>query len=542
MTPPTGPAGRHDGAAPWRGSPRETSSYAVVVPTVGRPGLAVLLSALDDGSGPRPEVVVVVDDRRPAATDEHLALPAEVRGAPVTTVRSTGRGPATARDLGWRHAERDCPGAAWIAFLDDDVVPDADWAERLAGDLRGLRPDIGGSQGRVRVPRPEGRRPTDGERNVIELERACWATADLAYRVDVLRCVGGFDRRFPRAYREDADLGLRVTEAGWTIVRGERQVAHPVGPATAWASVRAQRGNQDDRLMAALHGPQWRARCSAGPSRNGRHFLTAASGALALVAAAGRRRVLSLLATAAWATGTAELARDRITPGPRTWPEVATMLWTSAVIPAAATWHLVAGAARARKSLRLPGPCAEVRAVLFDRDGTLIVDVPYNGSPERVTPAPGAGTALRRLRSQGLMVGVVTNQSGVARGLLTPAQVDRINDRVEELLGPIDTWQACPHGPDDGCGCRKPAPGLIEQAAVALGVPTSACVVVGDIGADVEAARTAGARAILVPTPATSPGDVEAAAACGTVRVVRDLESAADRILGGLAHPGEGGT
>ena len=80
-------------------------------------------------------------------------------------------------------------------------------------------------------------------------------------------------------------------------------------------------------------------------------------------------------------------------------------------------------------------------AVLFDRDGTLVVDVPYNGDPALVEPMPGARAALERLRAAGLRIGVVTNQSGLARGRFTADQLDAVNRRVEELLGPFDDWQ-----------------------------------------------------------------------------------------------------
>jgi HAD superfamily hydrolase (TIGR01662 family) len=149
--------------------------------------------------------------------------------------------------------------------------------------------------------------------------------------------------------------------------------------------------------------------------------------------------------------------------------------------------------------------------VLFDRDGTLVVDVPYNGDPGRVRPVAGAAAALARVRAAGIPVGVVSNQSGIGRGRLTPAQVAAVNRRVEELLGPFATWAVCPHAPEAGCPCRKPAPGLVRQAAGALGVPPERCVVIGDIGADVAAAAAAGARGILVPTPVTRPEEVQAA-------------------------------
>jgi D-glycero-D-manno-heptose 1,7-bisphosphate phosphatase len=167
-------------------------------------------------------------------------------------------------------------------------------------------------------------------------------------------------------------------------------------------------------------------------------------------------------------------------------------------------------------------------AALFDRDGTLVEDVPYNRDEARVRAVPGARAALDRLRRRGLPIGVVTNQSGVARGLLSAADVERANRRVEDLVGRIEVWAVCPHGPGDGCRCRKPRPGLVLAAARRLGVPPERCVVVGDIGSDVEAARAAGARAVLVPTPATRLEEIEAAPV-----VAADLHEAVTRILDG---------
>jgi NAD(P)-dependent dehydrogenase (short-subunit alcohol dehydrogenase family) len=99
----------------------------------------------------------------------------------------------------------------------------------------------------------------------------------------------------------------------------------------------------------------------------------------------------------------------------------------------------------------------------------------------------------------------------------------------------------CPHGPDDGCGCRKPAPGLVLAAAAALGVDPSECVVIGDIGSDIEAARSAGARGILVPTDVTRPEEVADAP-----EVAESLEAAVDLLVGEIGTVdllvGEGGT
>ncbi|WP_324275711.1 HAD-IIIA family hydrolase [Blastococcus brunescens] len=100
--------------------------------------------------------------------------------------------------------------------------------------------------------------------------------------------------------------------------------------------------------------------------------------------------------------------------------------------------------------------------------------------------------------------------------------------RLDELLGPFDTLQYCPHGPDGGCDCRKPAPGMVKAACAELDVDPSRCVVVGDIGADVDAAAAAGAAGIMVPTPVTRKPEVDAAP-----HVAPTLTAAVDDVLGG---------
>lgn len=154
---------------------------------------------------------------------------------------------------------------------------------------------------------------------------------------------------------------------------------------------------------------------------------------------------------------------------------------------------------------------SEPKAVLLDRDGTIVVDVPYNGDPDLVVAMPGAEEVLDALRAAGVRLGVLTNQSGIARGLLTAAQVEAVNQRVENVLGPFDLWEICPHGPDDGCTCRKPAPGMILRACEKLGLKPSEVAFIGDIGSDVEAAAAAGAIGVLVPTPVTRQEEIDAA-------------------------------
>jgi HAD superfamily hydrolase (TIGR01662 family) len=490
-----------------------TPLTTLVVPTLGRPSLHDLLESLATQAATWP--IVLVDDR--AGGDD---LVVDVPGLDVTVLRSGGGGPARARNLGWRSAR-----TPWVSFLDDDVLPAPTWAKDLQADLAEAPARVAGVAGQVRVPLPRHRRPTDWERSTAGLERARWITADLSYRRAALSAVGGFDERFPRAFREDADLGLRVSRACGDIVTGTRLVLHPPRPASFWASVSQQRGNADDFLMRALHGPRWRDLVGAGRGRRRVHVAVTAAGLGAVAAVAARRPRTAVIAAALWAAGTAELAATRIRPGPRDPAEVLRMLATSAVIPAAATWHSLRGALRHRRARPWAGT---PELVLFDRDGTLVHDVPYNADPERVCPVPAAVPALDRLRAAGVRVGIVSNQSGVGTGRISPDQLRSVQDRVSQLLGPFDVVEICPHAPEAGCSCRKPQPGLVLSACETLAVPPTRCVVVGDIETDVLAARAAGASAVLVPTPATQPDEVRRADT-----VAADLGEVADRLLAG---------
>jgi HAD superfamily hydrolase (TIGR01662 family) len=298
-----------------------------------------------------------------------------------------------------------------------------------------------------------------------------------------------------------------------------------VRPVDRWIRLRVQKGNADDVLMRRLHGPGWRKRADAALGRRPQHLAITLAGVAAVGLAAARRPRAAALAAGAWLAGTAEFAWLRIRPGPRTRDEVTTMALTSAAIPPLASWHWLRGVVSHRgvpKWRGLPD------LVLFDRDGTLVHDFPYNGDPDWVRPVDGAKDALDRLRARGVRVGVVSNQSGVARGLITTGQVEACNARLAELLGPFDVVRYCPHGPDDGCACRKPAPGMVKDACAELGVDPSRCVVVGDIGADVDAASAAGAVGILVPTPVTRKSEVAAA-----THAVKTLAAAVDDVLAG---------
>jgi HAD superfamily hydrolase (TIGR01662 family) len=483
--------------------------YVVVVPTVGRPCLQDCLDALAAASGPLPRQVILADDRGDTPLPLAVRVPAALADR-TEIVTLEGRGPAAARNAGWRAAVP----AEWVAFLDDDVRVSRSWRDDLAAELAAQPPRVAGVQGIIAVPLPLDRRPTDWERGTAALARARWITADMAYRRRALAAAGGFDERFPRAFREDADLALRMIAQGWLLRTGTRVTTHPVRPGRRWASLRAQAGNADDALMTRLHGRRWQRRAQAAPGRRATHWLATAlaAGALAGLAvgqcatgpARGTARRAAAAAALGWLALTGEFAAARIRPGPLAVGEVAEMLVTSAAIPPLAVAQWARGRWRSRAAGPWPPPPT---AVLFDRDGTLVHDVPYNGEPALVRPVAGAGAATARLRRAGVRIGVVTNQSAVGLGLITPAQLASVNQRVDDLLGPFGSWAVCPHEPAAGCACRKPAPALVIRAADELGVDPANCVVIGDIGADATAAYAAGARAILVQAPATVPGE-----------------------------------
>jgi histidinol-phosphate phosphatase family protein len=509
------------------------TDFSIVIPTVGRDSLQRLLAALRDSSGPRPAQIVVVDDRIAPVAPAVERVGGWVDD--VLAVRySTGTGPAAARNIGWRACE-----TAWVAFLDDDVLVGPTWLRDLASDLAEAADDVAGSQARIHVPLPTGRRPTDWERGTAGLATAKWITADMAYRRAALLQVGGFDERFPRAFREDADLALRALRAGWRLAVGRRTTTHPVRSAPWNASLKQQRGNADDALMSRLHGKDWYDRAAAPRGRRPRHLAVTAALGIAAVAGALRQWRVAGAALGPWAAGMAEFAAARIVPGPRDSTEVGRMIATSVLIPPLATVHWVRGVLAHRQAQPLPPAepldVPAVDAVLLDRDGTLIHDVAYNGDPGLVRPIAGARAALDRLRAGGLKLGVISNQSGVARGLISEAEVRAVNDRIEELLGPFDTWQYCPHDDRAGCECRKPRPGMVLKAAADLGVPVENVVEVGDIGADIQAGRAAGAGAsVLVPNEMTRLDELRAAP-----HRFPDLAAAADAILAASSAGGE---
>lgn len=145
------------------------------------------------------------------------------------------------------------------------------------------------------------------------------------------------------------------------------------------------------------------------------------------------------------------------------------------------------------------------RYVILDRDGTINVDSDlFVKSPEEWLPLEGSLEAIALLNRHGLKVVVITNQSGVARGLFDQATLEAMHEKMCRLAsqagGHIDAIYACMHGPDEACNCRKPKPGLFQTFAKEKHVDLHDVYAIGDSFRDIEAAQAAGARPVLVKT------------------------------------------
>jgi len=149
------------------------------------------------------------------------------------------------------------------------------------------------------------------------------------------------------------------------------------------------------------------------------------------------------------------------------------------------------------------------RALLLDRDGTICEESNYLDRPERLRLLPGSAEAIRLARSAGFLAVVVTNQSGIARGMFDESDLERIHARLAELLAhegaELDGIYHCPHHPEAGrgplrqvCDCRKPEPGLLLRAREELGIELDRSYAIGDRLRDLEAGWRVGARGILV--------------------------------------------
>ncbi|MDP8242525.1 MAG: HAD family hydrolase [Candidatus Hinthialibacter antarcticus] len=151
--------------------------------------------------------------------------------------------------------------------------------------------------------------------------------------------------------------------------------------------------------------------------------------------------------------------------------------------------------------------------LFLDRDGTLITDVGYPKSPDLVEPVPGAVEAMQTLAKMGYQLIVISNQSGVGRGIISPEEAKSVHDRFIELFKEqgieFQDVYYCPHAPEEDCECRKPSPYMLYQADQDHGVDFSKSYMVGDRLGDVQTGKNAGCRAILFMSQyVDDPGDL----------------------------------
>ncbi len=459
----------------------------------------VLLEALAERPRAVDGPVIVVDDRPgPTGPLDRSTTPAASTLPGCVPARAAGARP---RPATWAGGTARTP---WVSFLDDDVVPDPDWFAALAADLgrppAARRRHQAGSGCRC----PTDRRPTDWERGTAGLADA---------RVDHRRPElpprrAGRGRRLRRAVPAGLPRGRRPGAAArprtrGSVVAGARAITHPVRPSDDWASLRQQAGNADDRLMRALHGPRLagpgrRAAGPAAPARRGdRGRPAAAAGARDPAPAARRRRV-----RAGWLAGTAEFAwaRDRArAPRPR------------GGTPDAADQRR--DPARGQLARRLRGALRHRHAapwrglpdlVLLDRDGTLVARRALQRRPRPGAPMPGArrgaGPAARARRPARRGHQPVRGRPG----RISRDQVEAVNAPRRGAARPVRRVVRLPARPRRAAApAASRAPGMVKQACADLGVDPDRCVVVGDIGSDVEAAA-AGGRA---RRPGADPAD-----------------------------------
>lgn len=318
-------------------APRATA-VSVVVPTYRRPDLLHrCLAALFAQTMAASEYeIIIVDDGPSKETYDVVASWSRKVGGPRLRYLTSGgrRGPAAARNVGWRAAR-----GTIIAFTDDDCIPDREWLDVGAGVFQD--PSIDGVSGRIVMPIPLV--PTDYEQNAAGLENAPFATANCLYRATILATVGGFDERFTQAWREDTDLEFALRTRGCRLVRETRAVVvHPVRPAPWGVSIRLQRNNFFNALLYKKHPVLYRQVIRTDPPWF--YYWTVGAGVLTIVAVLAGWPWLAWCSLFMWIALTAEFCRRRLFGTSRKPTHVLEMIVTSLVIPPVAIFWRLKGA------------------------------------------------------------------------------------------------------------------------------------------------------------------------------------------------------
>ena len=314
----------------------------VVVPTCGRKQLLRrCLTALVRQTLPVEHYeIIVVDDGRSADTRSVVESFAQRPGSPALLCmepESGCRGPAAARNAGWRRAN-----AAVIAFTDDDTVPARDWLEQ---GLAGLPEWAGAAAGRVRVPLAPA--PTDWQRTSADLEGAEFVTANCFVRRAALVMTGGFDERFRRPWREDSDLHFALLERGYRVAAAPAAVVlHPVRPASWGVSLKTQRNMVFDALLYKKHRALYRSKIAPLPPL--RYYAVVTLLMAGLVALGLGAYGAATILLSGWLAWTIWFTAFRLRGGRKFARDVIEMAATSAAIPVLAVFWRLAGAVRYR--------------------------------------------------------------------------------------------------------------------------------------------------------------------------------------------------
>ncbi len=313
---------------------------SVVVPTCRRDELlnrCLAALILQDGDASAYEVIVV-DDGASEETRRLVELWANRVKVDLRYARNTeGKGPASARNTGWRIARADI-----IAFTDDDCAPDRGW---LREGLSAVTNGADGAWGRLIMPLPKV--PTDYERDASRLTRAEFVTANCFCRRAALERTGGFDERFTAAWREDSDLLFSLLEHDGRLVHAPGAiVVHPIRPARWGVSVAQQRKNMYNALLYKKHPKLYRERIQAEPPWH--YYAAVASLLLGFGAAAGGAGTLAWCVLAAWVLLTIHFCRRRLHETSHAPWHIVEMVVTSVLIPPLAVFWRLYGAIRYR--------------------------------------------------------------------------------------------------------------------------------------------------------------------------------------------------
>ena len=327
-----------------RHSPATVPRVSVVIPTYRRPELLsrCLAAVFAQRLGPADFEVTVVDDGHDDATRQAVdrMRAAAPPGAILVYLRpAQGRGPAVARNWGWRASR-----APLIAFTDDDTIPDPDWLLQGARSMA-MRPEWAACCGQVVVPLDRPGPPTDHERMTQGLESAEFVTANAFVRREALERVGGFDERFTRAWREDSDLQFRLMQEAGEVGRSPLAIVqHPVRPERWGVCLRQQHNTFFDALLYKKHPRLYRERIRPVPPWDYYAIVafTVAAALLGFLGAAGAAGACAALAVLL----VLRLAWRRLRPTRRTVSHACEMLATSVLIPYLSVYWRLRGAIR----------------------------------------------------------------------------------------------------------------------------------------------------------------------------------------------------